>query len=353
MDIKNKIKYYTRLIDELSRSGSTNELFWAYFERGLYYLEDYEYELAISDFTEAASINPNEPSVYFNIGFAYSKMKVDDLAEEYFKKVIEIDSKNPFAYFELGNLNYNRQNYEDAVEYYTKAIKNGKRGSDTYYKRAMTNFKLLKYIEALSDISYAIKIKPTNLDYYVLRSNIYISLRDYKSAIEDLSYLVNIKPSHSVYRLNRAIVYATCGSLIKLFINDLIPLSFKKIVEKTISSFGNDYNKYYKLAGSDINIVIEQERKLFGDYYISPSYYITRGAILLSYGKKFESIIDFSFAKIILRSYFSLNNKTYQLMKALVDLYLDNYKESLFYIENNYDFNMPKVNILRACWWWK
>lgn len=352
MNTRDKIKYYTRLIDELSKDGDLEELFWAYLERGISYLEEHEYELAISDFKEAGVIKPSEPVVYFNIGLAYTKLKNDSLAMEYFKKTIDLDEKNPFAYFELGNISYNNEKFNEAREYYTKAMRNGKKSSDIYYKRALTNFKLLNCIDAIADISHAIKMKPSNTDYYILRANIYLSMKDYRSAIDDLTHLIKIKPSNSIFRLNRSIAYATIGSIIKLIVTNSLPKSLVKVVEKTILPFEKDYHKYYEMAENDITIAIENEKSLFGAYYISPSYYITRGAILLSYGKEVPAIVDFSMAKTILKSYFpSKKNKTYQSMKALVELYLDNYEQSWKHLTD--EVELPKNNILRACLCWK
>lgn len=351
MDTREKIKYYTRLIQDLIKNGSYEELFWAYFERGLYYIEDHEYELAISDFKEAISIK-EEPIVYYNIGVAFSKMKDFQQAKTYLLKVIQMDPKNPFAYFELANIFYDEGNYVEALDYYNKSIKNGKKGSEIYYKRAITNFKLLKKANAVSDISHAIKIKPSNSDYYMLRANIYISMREFLLAIEDLNYLIKLKPFYGIYRLNRAILYATIGSLIKLIVKKSLEDSAKEYVEKIVSRFSFDYHKYYKLAEDDINMAIDAEKKV-SNFYISPSYYITRGAILLSYGREVEAIVDFSTAKSILKSYFvSKKNKELNSIKALVDLYLENYNESWSYMDND-DFDLPKLNILRACWWWK
>lgn len=351
MDTKQRIRYYTKLIEELKKNGSDEELFWAYFERGLYYIEDHEYELAISDFKDAISIK-EEPIVYYNMGVAFNRIKDNEKAKLYFLKVIEMDPKNPFAYFELANIFHNEGDYKKALEYYTQSIKNGKKGSDIYYKRAITNFKLLQKTQAISDISHAIRIKPSNTDYYMLRANIYLSMKEFNLAIEDLNHLIMLKPSHGIYRLNRAIIYATIGSLIKLFVKKSIEESVVKYVEKIISAFSFDYHKYYRIAEDDINMAIEIEKKT-SSFYVSPSYYITRGAILLSYGREVEAMVDFSTAKIILKSYFiSKKSKELNLIKSLVDLYLENYDESWRYIDNN-EFDLSKINILRACWYWK
>lgn len=352
MDIKEKIKYYTKLIEELiTKNTNGEELFWAYFERGLYYLEDHEYELAIADFKEALSIK-EDPLLYYNIGIALTKMKDLTEAKIYFSKVVEIDPKNSFAYFELGNIFHEEGNYSKALDFYDKSIKNGKKGSDVYYKRAITNLKLLRKDQALADISQAIKIKPSNLNYYVLRSNIYISMKRFFPAIEDLNRIIEFKPSSSIYRLNRAIVYATVGSLIKLLVKKSIEKSLVGYVERIVHDFSFDYHKYYEIAESDINIAIDIEKKN-SPFFISPSYYITRGAVCLSYGKEVEAIVDFSTAKNILKSHFaSSKSKELKSLKALVNLYLEDYEEAWKNIEDD-EFELPKFNILRACWWWK
>ncbi|MGC8867212.1 MAG: tetratricopeptide repeat protein [Elusimicrobiales bacterium] len=352
MDTRDRIKYYTHLIEELSKKGSNDDLFWLYLERGLYYMQEHEYELALSDFTHASFIKPDESIVYYNLAIVYRMMKDEDMAFKCLKKVIDINDRDPFAYYELGKLLYDKKEYSLAEEYYTKAIKNGKRGSDIYYRRALTRYRMGMINGAIGDINLAIKMKPSAADYYVLRANINLLTKNYVGVINDFNRLVEIKPSHSIYRLNRAIIYATIASLLKLIAKNSIPSILVDKVKRSLLGFEQDYHRYYDMAEEDINVAVESEGLVFGDFYISPSYYIARGAIYLSYGKHIAAAMDFSVAKSILKSYFqSKTNLSYKSMRALVEMYLDNYDEARKYISD--DDTTSKINILRACWWWK
>ncbi len=351
MNARDKINYYTKLIEELLKKKVYEELFWAYFERGLYYMDEGEYELALSDFNQAATIKSDESIVYYNIALVYRMMKNDDMAFEYLKKVIEIDNKNPFAYYELARLFYDKERYSEAEMYYTKAIKNGKKGSDIYYRRALTRYKMRMIDGAIDDVNYAIKIKPSAIDYYVLRANISLTSKNYITALSDFEHLIKLKPLHGVYRLNRAIIYATIASVIKLKAKNQIPHILLSDVNKAVYGFESDYHRYYDIAISDLNVAIENEKKVFGDFYTPPSYYLTRGAIYLSYGKYTFAAMDFSVAKSLFKSHFKLKlNSDYKFIRALVEMYLDNYDEARRYLG---DETTSKANILRACWWWK
>lgn len=351
MDIKDKITYYTNLIKDLVKEGLESELFWAYLERGMCYFDLHEYDLALSDFNQASSIKPEEAVVYYNIALTYLKKNNSYVALEYLKKVIEIDSNNSSAYYEIGNILYDDGRYTAAAENYTMAIRSGKRGADVYYRRAMANYRISAIEKALSDINTAIKIKPSVADYYVLRANINLSAKRYREVIYDLDHLVSIKPSHSIYRFNRAIVYATVGSLLKLYTRKVLPLSAVSYVGKIVADFQNDFIYYYDIAENDINLAIENEKAIFGDRYISPSFYLTRGAIYLSRSKYTASYMDFAVAKDILKTYYSHSSTPdYRSMRVIVEMYLDNYSQAEKYLCND---DTTKSNILMACWLWR
>lgn len=355
MDTKRKIKFYTRLINELLKEGLNDELFWAYFERGLYYSQIYDYESAVSDFIKAASINPKEPMIYYHIGIAYLKMKKYELARLNLEKVIEMSPEESSAYFDLANICYEEGKYDKACKFYTESIIRGKKTADVYYRRANAFLKLGKKNEALSDISHAIRIKPSNADYISFRAGIYLSIRDYDSLLKDLDMLIKFEKTKNLGLLNRSIVYATLASLIKTLTDkeNLLPSRLTSIIKRKLGNFNHNHEELYNLAENDINQVIDN---LSSNTYIQPSHYIVRGAIRLSQKKYVLSTMDFCFAKNILCKTFLLKkDPTYISLAALVNMYLDDYKEAYNYISmlDKTFKTEPKFDILKACWWWR
>ncbi|NLH38728.1 MAG: tetratricopeptide repeat protein [Elusimicrobia bacterium] len=365
MEDFDRIEYYTRIIDELSSKNDDNEeLFWAYIERGIAYFNNVEYDLAARDFEAAIDINPDEAVSYYNLGIIAKQRNNFDRAVDYFKKVIELDVNNNNAYYELGLVMNEIKNYESALDYFSKAISYGRKTADVFYNRAISFVALNRLDEALKSINAAIKLKQSNPLYYIVRSNIYLSNHNYFNSIADLTSAIRLKPEFPSYRFNRAITYATVASCIKFSTDSSNSILIEKAREISNDFKGENFNLYYTLAEYDINKAIDKEVSLYRNpENITPSYYLTRGAIYLSWGKEIDAVYNFVMAKRSikmldreisddLRSEY-LPSKFY-LMKALIHLYLDDYdeaKKNLDVMLNN-DAMSERLDLLYACYWW-
>ena len=73
-----------------------------YHDLGVKYLEQNEYDLAISEFSKALEIYPVSAATYNNRGFAYAKKGRYDLAISDFTKALEIEPNGAQAYCNRG-----------------------------------------------------------------------------------------------------------------------------------------------------------------------------------------------------------------------------------------------------------
>ena len=202
----------------INRVNIGNDKFLAkkFFARGLLYYKSKKYNEAISYYTKAINLSPDDDNYYLYRGLAYLDKKDYSKAVDDFSAGIKLDSgninfylKRAAAYVELKQYNKaivdltksiefrpdvsavyeNRAHfyflvadYNNAVLDYSKAIELAPKQADLYYFRAASYKNLLQYDKAIEDVLKAIKFEPKNTDYYYLIANIYELKEDYKTS---------------------------------------------------------------------------------------------------------------------------------------------------------------------------
>jgi len=148
------------------------DLYKAYNGRGLYYIDSEEYDMAISDFNSALSINPYYGEAYYNRGKLY-KIKGE---------------------------------YNKAINDFTHAI-NIYEDRDIYIERGIAFDKIGNYDKAIEDFTYILASNPLAIDVYNYRGTIYNKKGEYNKAIEDFTSALKINSSYAVLYNNRAFSY--------------------------------------------------------------------------------------------------------------------------------------------------
>ena len=156
------------------------------------------YNGAISDFTKAIEINPQDADAYYNRGKAKHKLEDYDGAISDFTKAIEINPQHADAYYNRGNAKHKLEDYDGAISDYTKAIEINPQDADAYNNRGWIKEKLKVYNGAISDFTKAIEINPQDADAYYNRGKAKHKLEDYDGAISDYTKGIEINPSFAV-----------------------------------------------------------------------------------------------------------------------------------------------------------
>jgi serine/threonine protein kinase len=94
-------------------------------------------DLAINDYNEAIKLKPEYIIAYYNRGSSYDYKGNYDLAINDYSKAIVLNSRFVFAYNNRGNAYYNKGNYDAAIADYRKALK-----IIPYDEKAKNNLKL-------------------------------------------------------------------------------------------------------------------------------------------------------------------------------------------------------------------
>ncbi len=247
-----------------------------YGNRGVLYYNQQKYELALSDYSKAIDINPNDALAYNNRGNLYKDLQKYELALSDYSKAIDINPNDALAYNNRGNLYKDLQKYELALSDYSKAIDINPNLAEAYYNRGILYKNLQKYDLALSDYSKAIDINPNLAEAYYNRGNLYIDLQKYELALSDYSKAIDINPNLAEAYYNRGILYKNLQKY------DLALSDYSKAIDINPNDADAYYNRgllyidlqKYELALADWNKAIKINPNDADAYYNRGNLYI-------------------------------------------------------------------------------
>lgn len=113
-----------------------------------------------------------------------------------YTEAIELNPDNAEYYYNRGNVCRYVGNYEQAISDFDKAIEINPIYVEAYNKRGLTNYMLKNYAEAVFDFSKAIKIDPNSYDSYVGRCYCYEELGQMDKAKEDVEKAQQLSLKH-------------------------------------------------------------------------------------------------------------------------------------------------------------
>ena len=226
-------------LDKVIRSFPGNSQ--AHLYRGVAYLGQKEYRLAVNDFN-LATTNPDVLLlVYLNRAVAYQGLNEINNAINDLNQALKLSPDNAQAYYLRGYLYANKKDYFNAINDLNEAIKLDPDSSKMYLARSSIYLRTNKFNESLNDCNKALKIDPDSGDAYVALASIKLKQKNYKAALENLNSVLEKDPKNTNALFARSKLYA-----------DL---------------------KQYDKAIADCNKIIEIEPKFYNAYYLDGTCY--------------------------------------------------------------------------------
>tara|TARA_B100000427_G_scaffold34679_1_gene25224 strand:- start:3360 stop:5108 length:1749 start_codon:yes stop_codon:yes gene_type:complete len=215
----NSAKLYNKDSQKILNSSKGREMCKSYFKKQsalrmkeMYYNSGVrneksgKYKEAISDYTKAIEINPNNAEFYKSRSNARYRNSDYQGAENDLTKAIEINPNDYEMYLRRGYFKDVKKDYEGAISDYTKAIEINRYSARLYYSRGNARFNLNDNEGAKSDLSTAIKIDPNYIDAYKDLGYLKrVYEKDYQGAIEIYTKAIEIE---SLKKSTRAFLYA-------------------------------------------------------------------------------------------------------------------------------------------------
>ena len=193
--------------------------FYAYYNRGDYYLSQKDYDSALQDFNQSAQLESGYADTYNRRGVLYRDTGRDSSAMEDFGRALSLDSTNTralvnravlllaqgkadgakmdveraiqidpdyaLAHLNLGVVLESSGTYSQALKAYTMAARLEPLNPLPYRYRGVSNYMLNDTVGALRDISHAINLGPGNGQALFIRSLIYRDKGEFSRALVD------------------------------------------------------------------------------------------------------------------------------------------------------------------------
>ena len=184
----------------------------AYAQRGFARLQKREFELAISDSTKAIELAPDDPVPVaveiplVNRGSAYANMGRYDQAITDFTKAIELDPTLAQAYVNLGAVYQKTGNVRQSAEAYEKAFKFGLSDATLFNNVAWlfattTDSEIRNPEKAIEYASKAVEAtQGRNPGFLDTLAEAYYASNDFEKAIQTIQQAIALQPNESYYK---------------------------------------------------------------------------------------------------------------------------------------------------------
>jgi len=146
-----------------------------------------KFERAITDFTKAIELQPENGDYYYRRGWSHLEAQDYPAALADFSKAIELQPDTGDNYYWRGLTHLEAQDYPAALADYSKAIELQPDNGYNYHGRGLTHREAQDYPAALADLSKAIELQPEDAHNYAWRGRTHLELDDHDQAQPDFS----------------------------------------------------------------------------------------------------------------------------------------------------------------------
>jgi len=166
------------------------------------------YEKAIADFTQSIRLDPGNAVAYTERGITYQQKGDFDKALADLTQAIRLDPNNAERYRHRGDVYHNTYHNDRAIADFTQAIKLDPNNADRYKARGFAYAFNDDPDRAIVDFTQAIKLDPNNADRYRTRGISYRDKRDYDKALTDFTHAIKLDPNNADRYADRGYTYS-------------------------------------------------------------------------------------------------------------------------------------------------
>jgi len=133
------------------RTAAENASFAAVFRQGWDAANEHRYHDAVTEYSEAIRLKPDDPLVYDNRGAVYQILKQYPQAIADYSEAIRLKPDLAEAYNDRGNSYSALQQFDQAITDYTEAVRLRADFTEAYFNRALNYFAKGQYDDSIKD----------------------------------------------------------------------------------------------------------------------------------------------------------------------------------------------------------
>jgi len=323
---------------------------------GLVYLNNKQYEKALSAFSQAIEIKPDFVQATLNLAFLHVLKENYNSAMDILKTILKREPNNIKVLNSLGNIYFKQKNFKFAKDIYKKILKIEPKNIASRNRLALINLIEGKFAESIYELRQCLH---TNNNLPAIYNNLgvaYGMLKAYKKSIQSFKIALNIYPIYSsaTYNLAIALRQKNIGSSIELLENYLSNKENNKMRELLAKFYFE--NRDYKKALKNLSMVLLQLKHVTNSNKEIARIYNNIGVIyhvIRNFEKAIENYLT-CIAKIDCFNYIIVGNiidlyfdlKQFNMAKKYIDIYREQFgeKEFYFYYLSRYSYYKTKLS---------
>lgn len=285
-----ELHYYKDAISDYSKAiALAPDDFLSYYNRAGSYRRINLFAEALEDYNIAMSLNPYETKVLVNRGLTFDDLGRCDDALDDFAQSISINPEEASAYYNRGEIFTRLGRYTDAITDYDNAINLNPNYVKAYLSRSAAHYELKNYELSMHDALNVLKINPTNDKAYTNQGAIFEAIGNFEKAIESYDKAIELNPTSAKAYRNRGLLYVRKQHYPKALEDFNEAIRFDPSLVRTYVNRGTVYEKFnmHKEALEDYNRAIEFSPEL-------PDVYFNRGNVYKALLRFNDALADYA-----------------------------------------------------------
>jgi tetratricopeptide (TPR) repeat protein len=182
----------------------------SFFECGVSFCTNQEWGNAISNFSEAVSVRPNDVPAHEWRGSAYFGYGDFKLAINDFTKVIQLEPANARAYASRGSCYRAMREFDRAIDDLTQSLRLGPTNASAYKIRAACFASKGETGKEIADWDQALRLDPKDATALAMRGYAFFLTNQFEKAVSDYQRAIDLEPANSLPHNYLAWLRATC-----------------------------------------------------------------------------------------------------------------------------------------------
>jgi tetratricopeptide (TPR) repeat protein len=182
-----------------------------FYNRGIEWSDQRDHDRAISDYTEALRLNPQDASSFYNRGNSWRQKGDGEKAIADYTDALRVNPRHASAYNNRGLAWADRREYDRAIADYTEALRVDPQHMSAYNNRGNAWRDKGDTGRAIADFNEGIRLNPQYALAYNNRGLARTDRREYEAAIADFNEAIRLNPQYANAYSNRGDALGSTG----------------------------------------------------------------------------------------------------------------------------------------------